>query len=132
MNEIGSYFLDQLNLLKQKYPNKINKVIGKGLYLGIEFNFSPYDSCLKALNIPFVNDMRIALMGSIIRCLYKDFGLLTHFTPPRPTLLILMPPLIIDKKQIDYFISSIDIVLEKLFINLLSKFVYQNVKDLKI
>ena len=41
-----------------------------------------------------------------------------------------MPPLIITKKEIDYFTTCFDNLLEKDLFNLLTKFVTANVKDL--
>ena len=116
--------------LKEKYPTHIKEVTGKGLYLGIVFDFSRYEKNLKSLKIPFVNDMQVALMGSIVRCLYSQYGLLTHFTPPRPNMLVIMPPLIITKEQIDYFMESIDSVLEIGFSRLFGKFIVENAKNL--
>jgi len=126
----GSYFLNKLHELKNKYPKNIQEIVGKGLYLGIIFNFNPYEKSLKKIRIPFINDMRVALMGSIVRCLYRKYGLLTHFTPPKPNMLVIMPPLIIEKEQIDYFIDSVDSILKIGFLRLFGKFVIDNAKSL--
>ena len=130
VEEKGSYFLEKLYKLKEKYPKHIKKIVGKGLYLGIIFDFSRYEQNLRTLKIPFINDMRVALMGSIVRCLYRKYSLLTHFTPPRPDMLVIMPPLIVEKEQIDYFIDSVDSILKIGFIRLFSRFVVDNAKDL--
>ena len=130
VKEKSVYFFDKLNALQKKYPEKITNIIGKGLFIGVEFDFSGYEKFLTKLRIPFINDMRIALMGSIVRCLYEKYGLLLHFTPPRPNVLVIMPPLIITKKEIDYFTTCFDNLLEKDLFNLLTKFVTANVKDL--
>ena len=130
VQEQGSYFLERLQKLKEKYPKHIQKIVGKGLYLGIIFNFSPYEKSLKILRIPFINDMRVALMGSIVRCLYRNYGLITHFTPPRPNMLVIMPPLIVEKEQIDYFIESVDKTIKLGFARLFGKFVVGNTKNL--
>ena len=130
VEEKGSYFFKKLQDLKEKYPTHIKEIAGKGLYLGIVFDFSRYEKNLKSLKIPFVNDMQVALMGSIVRCLYSQYGLLTHFTPPRPNMLVIMPPLIITKEQIDYFMESIDSVLKIGFSRLFGKFVVENAKNL--
>ncbi len=130
VQEQGSYFLEQLKKLKEKYPKHIQTIVGKGLYLGIIFNFSSYEKSLKLLRIPFINDMRVVLMGSIVRCLYRKYGLLTHFTAPRPEMLVIMPPLIIEKEQIDYFIESVDKTIELGFTRLFGKFLVGNTKNL--
>ena len=130
VEEKGSYFFKKLQDLKEKYPEHIKEISGKGLYLGIVFDFSRYEKNLKSLKIPFVKDMQVVLMGSIVRCLYSQHGLLTHFTPPRPNMLVIMPPLIVTKKQIDYFMESIDSVLKIGFSRLFGKFVVENAKNL--
>jgi len=45
-------------------------------------------------------------------------------------MLVIMPPLIIEKEQIDYFIDSIDNILKLGFGRLFSKFVVGNAKNL--
>ena len=74
--------------------------------------------------------MKVALMGSIVRCLYRDYDLLTHFTPPRPDMLVIMPPLIIKESQIDYFVDSINNMLDMGLSKLFRKFLIGNVKDI--
>ena len=74
--------------------------------------------------------MKIVLMGSIIRYLYREYGLLTHFTPPRPDILVIMPPLIIKESEIDYFVDSIDKILKIGLLRLFKKFLIGNIKDL--
>lgn len=126
----SSYFLDELEKLRIKYPKNIKQVVGKGLYLGVIFDFSPYENKLKILRLPFINDMKVALIGSIVRCLYSKHDILTHFTPPRADMLVIMPPLIVEKEQIDYFINSLDSVLEMGLHRLFAKFILDNVKTL--
>ena len=126
----GSYFIEKLIQLKIKYPKIIKEIVGKGLYIGIVFDFIHYEKHLKKIKIPFITDMKIVLMGSIIRCLYREYGLLTHFTPPRPDILVIMPPLIIKESEIDYFVDSIDKILKIGLLRLFKKFLIGNIKDL--
>lgn len=126
----GSYFFEKLIQLKIKYPKIIKEIVGKGLYIGIVFDFIHYEKHLKKIKIPFITDMKIVLMGSIIRCLYREYGLLTHFTPPRPDILVIMPPLIIKESEIDYFVDSIDKILKIGLLRLFKKFLIGNIKDL--
>ena len=69
-------------------------------------------------------------MGSILRHLYREFGILTHFTPPRPDMLVIMPPLIIKKSEIDFFINAIDKTLELGLKKLFGKFLINNFKEI--
>jgi len=56
--------------------------------------------------------------------------LLTHFTPPRPDILVIMPALIIKESEIDYFVDSIDKILKIGLLRLFKKFLIGNIKDL--
>ena len=129
VNDKGDYFYKKLTELQKKYPKVIKSILGEGLYLGMVFNFIPFEKKIKKINIPFINDVKVALMGSIVRCLYQEYGLLTHFTPPRPEMLVIMPPLIINNSEIDYFINSIDKILQIGLTRLFTKFLINNVKD---
>ncbi len=126
----GVKFLDNLNKLKEKHSTVIKKVSGQGLYLGITFNFTPFENNIGTIRIPFINDIKVILMGSIVRHLYRKYGILTHFTPPRPDMLVIMPPLIIKNSEIDYFIDSMDETLSLGLGKLFSKFLINNVKEL--
>ena len=126
----GDYFFHELNKLKKKYPKMINNIIGEGLYLGVEFNFVPFENNIKNISIPFINDFKVILMGSIVRNLYREYGILSHFTPPRPDMLIIMPPLIIKKVEIDLFIDALDKTLKFGLVKLFGKFLLNNAKDI--
>tara|TARA_B100001250_G_scaffold374783_1_gene361851 strand:+ start:11998 stop:13413 length:1416 start_codon:yes stop_codon:yes gene_type:complete len=130
VEEKGNYLNLKLTEIKNKYPEIIKSIIGKGLYIGINFNFIPYENKMNKLKIPFLKDIKVALMGSIVRSLYRDYNILTHFTPPEPSMLVLMPPLIISNQEIDKFIYSLDNLLAKGLINLFSKFLINNTKEL--
>lgn len=126
----GDYLLQELQKLKTKYPKVIDEVKGKGLYLGVIFNFIPYENKIRRLNIPFINDMQVVLMGSIVRALYRDYNILTHFTPPRPSMLVVMPPLVVTKEQINQFVDALDDLIGKGLFKLFSKFLIGNVKEI--
>ncbi len=126
----GNYFSNELDKIQKKYPKVINKIVGEGLYLGIVFNFTPFKNFVKDIHIPFINDFKVILMGSILRHLYREFGILTHFTPPRPDMLVIMPPLIIKKSEIDFFIDAIDKTLELGLKKLFGKFLINNFKEI--
>ena len=126
----GDYFCKRLNELRKKYPNIIKDILGEGLYIGIVFNFIPFENKIKKVRIPFINDIKVILMGSIVRYLYRKYGILTHFTPPRPDMLVIMPPLIIKSSEIDFFIDSLDQTLALGLGNLFKNFIVNNVREL--
>ena len=69
-------------------------------------------------------------MGSIVRALYRDYNILTHFTPPRPSMLVVMPPLVVTKEQINQFVDALDDLIGKGLFKLFSKFLIGNVKEI--
>lgn len=101
--ELGSYAMKELQQLKNKYPI-ITDVRGKGLMIGIEF---------KSLEL-VRSKMAIELMiTSIISKMLKDYKIICGFTVNNPTVLRFEPPLTIEKNHIDYFVNSLDAVLNK-------------------
>ena len=118
-----------LNRLKEKYPNYIKSIKGKGLFVGIEFDFDKIISnfTFKKIKIPFIKNIKTVLMGSIIREYLHEHRVLLHFTNSQPETLVFLPPLIISEEEIDIFIDSTDKVLKKGLINLFAKFIYGNI-----
>ena len=86
--ENGSYFQSKLNSLREKYEF-IKEVRGSGLMLGMELEIGCAD---------IVNDMRES--GVLINCTADN-------------VLRFVPPLLIEKEQIDTVITTLDGVLER-------------------
>jgi len=85
-NEVGSYFLKKLEELKKKH-SIINEVRGKGLIIGVE------------LSIPGENIVKEVMeKGVLINCTNGN-------------ILRFVPPLIIDKKDVDCVIDILDEVI---------------------
>lgn len=89
-NEMGVYFKEKLSDLKKKYSEKIVDVRGAGLLIGIE--------------------LKADIAKNVFEKLFKD-GFLTSLC--KGTTIRLAPPLIINKNDINLFISELDIVLGK-------------------
>lgn len=53
------------------------------------------------------------MMSSILSKLLHDYHILCTFTSNNPSVLRFEPPLIVTKEEIDYFISSLDDLLNK-------------------
>ena len=123
VDNIGKYFFEQLKELEKKHQEKIKSIKGKGLILGIEFNF-PLD--FKPLGDKFIKTRNQYYISSIVRELYEAHDILCTFALSSPNTLELTPPLIINKEDIDYFITSLDSCLNKGFnklgINLAKKY----------
>ncbi len=85
-NEVGSYFLKKLEELKKKY-SIINEVRGKGLIIGVELSISGEDIVKEVME-----------KGVLINCTNGN-------------ILRFVPPLIIDKKDVDCVIDILDEVI---------------------
>lgn len=83
--ETGTYFKGKLNLLADKYSDLIKDVRGKGLMLGVEVNHSGQEIVEKALESRLI--FNVAGGGKVLR---------------------FVPPLIIQKEQIDIAITALD------------------------
>lgn len=123
--------LKELEALKVKYPNYIKSIKGKGLFVGIEFDFDNLLSNLtfKKIKIPFVKSIKTVLMGSIVREYLHEHKILLHFNNSQPETLVFLPPLIITEQEIETFITATKKILDKGLIKLLSKFVIGNLKN---
>ncbi len=86
---MGKYFKSKLNALMEKYPEKISEVRGEGLLVGAELNA----------------DIAKAVFTGLF-----DLGYLTSLCG---NALRLAPPLIIQKTDIDGFISALEKVLNE-------------------
>ncbi len=83
---MGAYFLEGLKGLEKKYPRLIKEVRGKGLILGLELK-----SKEKTRQV-------------VSKCMGK--GLLTILTVEN--VIRILPPLIVNKKEIDFAIEKLD------------------------
>lgn len=86
----GEYFKAQLEGLKEKYPIHIKEVRGIGLMVGMELEKEGQEIVKKCLE-----------EGVLINCVAKK-------------VLRFLPPLIVEKKDIDYLISILDKIFEKM------------------
>lgn len=88
--EKGQYFKERLEELKEKYPIHIKEVRGIGLIVGMELEKEGQEIVKKCLE-----------EGVLINCVAKK-------------VLRFLPPLIVEKKDIDYLIEVLDKIFKKL------------------
>ena len=101
--KLGLYALKKLQKLRNKH-HIITDVRGKGLMIGIEF---------KSLSL-VKSKMTIELMlTNIVSKMLKEYKIICGFTVNDPTVLRFQPPLTIEKNEIDYFVNSLDAVLNE-------------------
>lgn len=89
-NRMGDYFINRLNQIRDYYPEKIIDIRGKGLIIGLEL----------------IRD------GSPVVKTCFDKGILINCTAGN--VLRFVPPLIIEKRDIDYLIDSLEEILSKI------------------
>ena len=68
-------------------------------------------------------------IAAIVRSLFKDYDVLVHFSGSNPSVLHLMPPLIISDSEIKLFITSLRSMLNSSFESTLLRFLTGNLKD---
>jgi len=108
--EMGEYFLAKLNDLKDKHEGIIADVRGVGLLICIELR-RPADKIVKLLeNISTaIRDFSDGfLTGIIVSLLVHKYNILVTPGPHEKRVLMIIPPLIVNRGEIDYFIASID------------------------
>lgn len=86
----GKILKEKLQILQQKFPHIIKEVRGMGLLIGIEFYMEAKQVYQKLLEAKILT------------------------TLPKPNVIRLSPPLIINYREIDYFLSKIEEILDGL------------------
>jgi acetylornithine/succinyldiaminopimelate/putrescine aminotransferase len=111
--EKGNYLSARLLELQSKYPDKVIELRGRGLLQGIRFSFSH----------GYVSLLDSVMMVSLLRYLYEEHHIIAHFSASDPDLLHIMPPLIVEKQQINLFVDALDDILKKGFLPIMGGFV---------
>jgi acetylornithine/N-succinyldiaminopimelate aminotransferase len=90
VKNVGTYFISELNKLKEQYPELILEVRGRGLILGLLLSFDANILMNKLLENHIITN---AASGTVLR---------------------IVPPLIITKEDVNHFISKIKICLDSI------------------
>jgi 4-aminobutyrate aminotransferase-like enzyme len=101
---VGNYFLDRLNGLKEKHP-LIGDVRGIGLFIGVELvrNRSSLEPATREANY-------------IAECL-KGLGIVVGTDGQFNNVLKIKPPIIITNDNVDFFITKLDQILHEDFVS---------------
>ena len=134
-NNMGSIITSKSKDLKERYPELITDVRGKGLLHGIEFKaeLNLIKQATKVLPKSISSDEQFIeklVTGSVISYLYDNFGLLTYYGSNQKIVFKIAPSSTINKEDIDYLFNSLDKTLELGWIKILSHFVGRKVKSL--
>jgi ornithine--oxo-acid transaminase len=104
--EIGDYLLGRLNELKEKYE-MVKEVRGKGLMIAIEFG-EPKSFKLR-IGWNLVHKASKGLFGQMIVVpLFTDHRILSQVPGHNMDVVKILPPLMITKKEADYFVEALD------------------------
>lgn len=125
---IGEKIYKKLEMLKNKYPKYIREIRGKGCLQGILFNSGPnlIKNIVSLIPSSITKDNRFIdklIISSIIDTLYREHNILTSLGQNKEICLWISPPIIVNEEEIDYFFSSLDKVLEKGLMNIISGFI---------
>ena len=110
--EISKLLKSKLNNLKEKHPNKIEKIKGNGLLNGIIFSsyISEIGNLIENIPLQVINDkssfLRKITATAISAELYEKYNILTAINDSKfSDHLCVSPSLIISDENIEYFLS---------------------------
>jgi putrescine aminotransferase len=113
---LGEKLLGDLKKLQLKHSDWIREIRGSGLMIGIEFNEEVINQAKNyiPLHIPGLKKvLKEHLPGMIASALLKQFDILGTLMLNNRSVLRVYPPLIIEEKHLDYFVTSLDSVLSQ-------------------
>jgi len=103
----GRYFIAELLRLKEKYK-VISEIKGKGLMIGINFDFSSRDP-LNNLTKHLSKAVSAKVVTSYIASrLLNEYNIIVPASLTDKNIIRVFPPLNVTKDEIDYFIASFD------------------------
>ena len=126
---MGRYLREKLEGLKAKHPKTVIEVRGKGMFQALQLNFG--QELAVRFNIASKNlflTYQTVLIGALTRELYERHGVLVHFQPGQRDLLHFMPPFVVEERQLDRLVTSLDEVLTRGIADATISFVAKNIK----
>lgn len=106
--EKGSYLLQELKGLQQRFPDVIRDVRGQGLLIGIELGHWAAD----LLDLVMTKSGSQLLGCLVAGQLFSQHRILTVYTLNRPNVIRVEPPLNVTNEELAYFLRSLTAVLE--------------------
>ena len=126
----GEYLLQRLEAIRQKYPNIIKDVRGKGFMIGLEFH--DFSQTLPMVLRPMValldDKLKGSLSGFVGALLLRDYDTLVAFTEYNRNVIRLEPPLICQPEHVDRFADALDSLLGRGIVAIVKDFVKSQVK----
>lgn len=129
--EYGSYFCEKLVSLQRKHPKKILEVRGMGLFRAIRLNFKEdlIGKVMDTSSNSLFKSYQTTLMAAIVRELCERYRILAHFQPGALDVLHFMPPMIVQKHQIDSVVGALDEILSRGLARSTIEFIAKNAKQ---
>lgn len=129
--EMGDYLRGKLARLQEAYPGSIEEICGRGLMTGIrlKFDHSLTGRSPKQSRFALLRTLDSVFMVATLRALLEDCQVLAHFAPSDPTVVHVLPPLIVSHTDIDHFVESLETVLARGIMRTTARFIQSNVKD---
>lgn len=127
----GQYLHDRLLELQTRHPNAIVEICGRGLMVGVRLRFdrSMTQWIPDRSQIGLLRTVDTVFMVATLRSLLEEHGVLAHFAPSDPTVLHLMPPLIVSHAQIDHLVDALDTILRRGILRTTLQFIRANLRD---
>ncbi len=109
----GAYLLERLNQLKDRFPNFIKDVRGRGLLVGMEFN-PLTGGILNKVTGGKINQIAEEYLAALVAAeLMNDYRVITAYTLNNPNVIRLEPPLIVTREQLDHLVHALQDIFQK-------------------
>ncbi len=109
----GTYLLERLNQLKDRFPSFIKDVRGRGLLVGVEFN-PLTGGILNKVTGGKINQIAEEYLAALVAAeLMNDYRVITAYTLNNPNVIRLEPPLIVTREQLDHLVDALQGIFQK-------------------
>jgi putrescine aminotransferase len=120
-----------LRALQARHLARVRSLRGRGLMRGIELEFDHglLPRFVKSAGPGLFHTAQALYMASVVRVLLHEHGVLTHFCESDPGVLHLMPPLVVERAQIDRCTAALDDLLESGTVRTMTQLVAANLRE---
>ncbi|WP_326555657.1 aspartate aminotransferase family protein [Micromonospora sp. NBC_01813] len=124
-----------LRRIAKQHPESVADVAGSGALWGMFIDGGPkaLDLAAKLAPAGLARDPRLRtklVTCAVINALYRDHDIYTYYTLNGASPLVVGPPLVASDDDVEYFLDSLDTVLDQGLTRLLTRFVAQKVGSL--
>ena len=125
----GAYLIKRLKELQERFPGILKEVRGLGLMIGLEFQdlSKNFRAGFSKLIAPLDERLKGSVCGMVGSLLFSDYNILVAFTEYNRNVIRLEPPLIVTREQTDYFVDSLNEILERGITRIISNYLRKRV-----